>query len=41
MPILTVNFLKYEPRMKLLQIGPAENDFQSMKTIRDMFLREN
>ena len=28
MPLLTVHFPKYEPKVKLIQIGPAKKDFQ-------------
>ena len=28
MPVSTINFPKYGPRMKLRQIGPAKKDFQ-------------
>ena len=31
MPILTINFPKYRPRIKLLQIGTVKKNFEARK----------
>ena len=39
MPILKINFSKYGTKMKLLQIGPAENNLKHVPTRRLRILK--
>ena len=41
MPILTFNFPKYGPRMKLFQVGLFKKGFQGQKTIQNVTCQED